>query len=97
MPINGYLLPVISGNTKFLSFNRLLQEPIPECNVADKATSLSRLMKVPAVIVTGMVVVVISTTWSFLDPTLEPHLRQVSQFPASKTPSLVQFQIFSLI
>lgn len=36
-----------------------------------------KLLGVPAVLVTGSVVVIVSSTWSLLDPTLEPHLRQV--------------------
>lgn len=41
-------------------------------------SSVMALVKVPAVIMTGLVVVVVSSVWSFLDPTLEPHLRQVN-------------------
>ncbi|KAK3913393.1 MFS-type transporter SLC18B1 [Frankliniella fusca] len=40
--------------------------------------SLWQLLKVPSVMVTGLVIVVGSNTWGFLDPTLEPHLRQFS-------------------
>lgn len=43
-------------------------------------SSVLALIKVPAVLMTGLVVVVISSVWSFLDPTLEPHLRQVNKF-----------------
>lgn len=46
-------------------------------SVTNKKTTVFKLIKVPAVFVTGMVVVIISSTWAFLDPTLEPHLRQV--------------------
>lgn len=48
-----------------------------ECNIASKSTSIFKLLRVPAVIITGLVVVIVSSTWAFLDPTLEPHLRQV--------------------
>ena len=47
-------------------------------NVTSKKTSIIKLIKVPAVFITGMVVVIVSSTWAFLDPTLEPHLRQVT-------------------
>lgn len=46
-------------------------------SVTNKKTTVFKLIKVPAVFVTGMVVVIISSSWAFLDPTLEPHLRQV--------------------
>lgn len=49
-------------------------------DVTSKNTTVFKLIKVPAVCITGMVVVIVSSTWSFLDPTLEPHLRQVKFF-----------------
>lgn len=39
------------------------------------------MLKVPSVILIGIVVVVVSSTWAFLDPTLEPHLRQFNLTP----------------
>lgn len=36
--------------------------------------SFGRLYKIPSVIVISAIIVVASNTWSFLDPTLEPHL-----------------------
>ncbi|CAH1183609.1 unnamed protein product [Phaedon cochleariae] len=50
-------------------------------NVTNKSTSMLKLIKVPAVIVTCMVVMIVSSTWAFLDPTLEPHLRQFNLSP----------------
>lgn len=50
---------------------------ISDCNFSGKTNSMLELIKVPAVVMTGFVVIVVSSTWSFLDPTLEPHLRQV--------------------
>lgn len=38
---------------------------------------MTQLCKIPAVMVTASVIVMTSITWGFLDPTLEPHLRQV--------------------
>lgn len=35
-----------------------------------------RLFTIPSIIITGLVIVIVSNTWAFLDPTLEPHLRQ---------------------
>lgn len=39
---------------------------------------MMKLFRVPAVLVTGLVIAVVSSTWAFLDPTLEPHLREVA-------------------
>lgn len=44
-----------------------------------KTGSLLELVRVPSVIMISLVIVVISNTWGFLDPTLEPHLREVSK------------------
>ena len=41
-----------------------------------KTTSIIGLFKIPSIIITGLVIVIVSNTWAFLDPTLEPHLRQ---------------------
>ncbi|XP_060810383.1 MFS-type transporter SLC18B1-like [Amyelois transitella] len=41
-----------------------------------KTASIMQLVKIPSIIITGLVIVIVSNTWAFLDPTLEPHLRQ---------------------
>ncbi|GLG93155.1 Vesicular acetylcholine transporter [Gryllus bimaculatus] len=43
--------------------------------------SLSQLLRLPSVIIISMVIVVASNTWGFLDPTLEPHLREFHLTP----------------
>jgi MFS family permease len=43
-----------------------------------KSGSILEVLRVPSVIVIGLVVIVSAANWGFLDPTLEPHLRQVS-------------------
>jgi len=50
-------------------------------SVSSRRTSVLKLIKVPAVLIIGLVVVVVSSTWAFLDPTLEPHLRQFNLTP----------------
>lgn len=35
------------------------------------------MVKIPQVLIVCTIIVVVSITWSFLDPTLEPHLRKV--------------------
>ncbi|GLG93156.1 Synaptic vesicular amine transporter [Gryllus bimaculatus] len=42
--------------------------------------SLSQLLRLPSVIIISMVIVVASNTWGFLDPTLEPHLREKKKY-----------------
>lgn len=39
--------------------------------------SLFKLIQIPSMLVIFLIIVVSSNAWSFLDPTLEPHLRQV--------------------
>lgn len=52
---------------------------ISDTRVDNKSGSMLQLMGIPAVMVTASVIVMTSITWGFLDPTLEPHLRQVSK------------------
>lgn len=66
IPINCILLPQVDES---------------EFSVGDKSASVFKLIKIPAVMVTGLIVVVVSSAWAFLDPTLEPHLRQFSLSP----------------
>ncbi|XP_067013880.2 MFS-type transporter SLC18B1 [Anabrus simplex] len=51
------------------------------CSVGKSTGSLMKLIKLPSVIIISMVIVVISNTWGFLDPTLEPHLREFDLSP----------------
>lgn len=46
--------------------------------VRPKSGSILEVLQVPSVIVIGLVVIVSAANWGFLDPTLEPHLRQVN-------------------
>ncbi|KAK6637823.1 hypothetical protein RUM44_008245 [Polyplax serrata] len=45
-------------------------------NMKRKSGSFFKILKEPSVIVIGLVLVANSSVWGFLDPTLEPHLRQ---------------------
>ncbi|XP_050308679.1 MFS-type transporter SLC18B1-like [Anthonomus grandis grandis] len=65
IPLNMWLLPKVEDVE----------------NITSKKTTVFKLIKVPAVFVTGLVVVVVSSSWAFLDPTLEPHLRQFHLSP----------------
>ncbi|RZC41028.1 MFS-type transporter SLC18B1-like [Asbolus verrucosus] len=48
-----------------------------------KSGSFTKLMKLTPVVVTCFIIVVIAMTWSFLDPTLEPHLRKFKLSPGN--------------
>lgn len=54
----------------------LLNHSNDEYTPGRKTGSIFRLFKIPSIIITGLVIVIVSNTWAFLDPTLEPHLRQ---------------------
>ncbi|KAL1124503.1 hypothetical protein AAG570_001129, partial [Ranatra chinensis] len=50
---------------------------LPAISGSGKGTqhaSFAKLFKIPAVSIIGAIIIVASNTWSFLDPTLEPHL-----------------------
>lgn len=40
--------------------------------------SFRAIIKIPQILIVCAIIVVVSITWSFLDPTLEPHLRKVN-------------------
>uniref|UniRef100_A0A0K8SF02 Major facilitator superfamily (MFS) profile domain-containing protein n=2 Tax=Lygus hesperus TaxID=30085 RepID=A0A0K8SF02_LYGHE len=75
--VGGFGLPFY-----FLGSIMILMIPItcsflPTIQGGSKGTehaSFTKLFKIPAVAVIGLIVIVASNTWSFLDPTLEPHL-----------------------
>lgn len=79
--IGGFGLPFYS-----LGFLMILLIPtnwnmIPSIDGSSKGThhaSFGKLFKIPAVSVIGSIIVVASNTWSFLDPTLEPHLSRLN-------------------
>ncbi|XP_026680170.1 uncharacterized protein LOC113467894 [Diaphorina citri] len=43
-----------------------------------QTTSLFKLLKIPSVLLIAITVVIASNVWAFLDPTLEPHLRDLN-------------------
>lgn len=79
--LGGFGLPFYSLGVIMVAFvpiNFFLLPAESGFGVNQSSGSLWQLLKVPSVLVTGLVVVVGSNTWGFLDPTLEPHLRQFS-------------------
>ncbi|PSN30862.1 hypothetical protein C0J52_20666 [Blattella germanica] len=61
--------------------NFCLLPPGDACNMEKKIGSLLELIQIPSVIMISLVIVVVSNTWGFLDPTLEPHLREFKMTP----------------
>ncbi|CAB3369675.1 Hypothetical predicted protein [Cloeon dipterum] len=56
--------------------------PAAEANEPrQKAGSILEVLRVPSVVVIGLVVIVSAANWGLLDPTLEPHLRQYNLTP----------------
>ncbi|XP_026484809.1 MFS-type transporter SLC18B1-like [Vanessa tameamea] len=77
--IGGFGLPFYSlGIVMVLTvpINFFLLTDCDEYVSGSKTASILRLFKIPSIIITGLVIVIVSNTWAFLDPTLEPHLRQ---------------------
>ncbi|XP_017781207.1 PREDICTED: MFS-type transporter SLC18B1-like isoform X2 [Nicrophorus vespilloides] len=82
--LGGFDLPFfVLGITMILiiPINVWLLPSLKEFNMNNNSISVLKLIKLPAVIITGLIVVVASSTWAFLDPTLEPHLRQFDLAP----------------
>ncbi|XP_026763916.2 MFS-type transporter SLC18B1-like [Galleria mellonella] len=77
--IGGFGLPFYSLGILMVftvPINYFLLTDCEEYVSGSKSTSILRLVKIPSIIITALVIVVVSNTWAFLDPTLEPHLRQ---------------------
>ncbi|CAB3231381.1 unnamed protein product [Arctia plantaginis] len=77
--IGGFGLPFYTlGIIMVLTvpINYFLLTDCEEYVSGSKTASIIGLFKIPSIIITGLVIVIMSNTWAFLDPTLEPHLRQ---------------------
>ncbi|CAH2068835.1 unnamed protein product, partial [Iphiclides podalirius] len=77
--IGGFGVPFYSlGVVMVLTvpINFYLLSDCEEYVSGSKTASILRLFRIPSIIITGLVIVIVSNTWAFLDPTLEPHLRQ---------------------
>ncbi|XP_044751542.1 MFS-type transporter SLC18B1-like [Coccinella septempunctata] len=55
--------------------NIYLLPKLEKFTMEQKAGSFTKLLRLPSVLVTCLILVVVAATWGFLDPTLEPHLR----------------------
>ncbi|CAF4780229.1 unnamed protein product [Pieris macdunnoughi] len=79
--IGGFGLPFYSLGIVMVftvPINMFLLPDYEEHATGSKPASIWKLFKIPSIIITGLVIVIMSNTWAFLDPTLEPHLRQFS-------------------
>ncbi|CAG9768967.1 unnamed protein product [Ceutorhynchus assimilis] len=76
--IGGFGLPfyVVGIITIVIAFLNLFLLARPEKNQLEKSESLINLLRLPPVLVTCTLLIVTSMTISYLDPTLEPHLRK---------------------
>ncbi|XP_050673368.1 MFS-type transporter SLC18B1-like [Leptidea sinapis] len=77
--IGGFGVPFYSLGIVMIIVVPINMILLPDCEEyvsGSKTASILRLFKIPSIIITGFVIVIVSNTWAFLDPTLEPHLRQ---------------------
>lgn len=82
--LGGFQLPFFVLGVAMIAvtpINVLLLPPVNDFVVGTGGGSILKLLKVPAVIITSIVIIVISSIWAFLDPTLEPHLREFDLSP----------------
>ncbi|KAL3281188.1 hypothetical protein HHI36_004405 [Cryptolaemus montrouzieri] len=81
-PFNRFRLAKAKSQTE-ISKIKLPEEEAryTEYTVERKAGSFTKLLSLPSVLVTCVILVVVAATWGFLDPTLEPHLRQFNLTP----------------
>ncbi|XP_063230677.1 MFS-type transporter SLC18B1-like [Bacillus rossius redtenbacheri] len=82
--VGGFGLPFYSLGVimvVFVPINSLLLPPSDASDSVRKSGSFLKLMRLPSVAIVSLVIVVASNMWGFLDPTLEPHLRQFKLRP----------------
>lgn len=78
-PLNMLVIPRIESNiiiSLFVFINVFYSFFVAQPSTKADG-SFRRLIKVPHILIVCAIIVVVSLTWSFLDPTLEPHLRKV--------------------
>ncbi|XP_066143495.1 MFS-type transporter SLC18B1-like [Euwallacea fornicatus] len=76
--VGGFSLPFyVSGSIAIvIAVVNMFVLPQPKKEVLEKGGSLINLLRLPSVFVTCVMTVVVAVSVSFLDPTLEPHLRE---------------------
>ncbi|KAG5892968.1 hypothetical protein JTB14_015013 [Gonioctena quinquepunctata] len=80
----GFGLPFYVVGVVMVSIAPLNICVLPACEkfaVGQRSGSLTSLLKLTPVVMTCFIMVVVSMTWGFLDPTLEPHLRKFQLSP----------------
>ncbi|XP_049821942.1 MFS-type transporter SLC18B1-like [Aethina tumida] len=84
--IGGFSLPFYVVGliiTLLAPLNIYLLPTSEKCSLDVKTGSLLNLLKLPPVIFTCLIMVIVAMTWGFLDPTLEPHLRKFHLSPGN--------------
>ncbi|XP_073987697.1 MFS-type transporter SLC18B1-like [Rhodnius prolixus] len=77
----GFGLPFYSLGAMMIFLIPTTWNMLPSISGAAKGTehaSFAKLFKIPSVFIIGAIIVVASNTWSYLDPTLEPHLSRLN-------------------
>ncbi|XP_025834587.1 MFS-type transporter SLC18B1 isoform X2 [Agrilus planipennis] len=80
----GFGLPfyvVGSFTIAMVPLNLCLLSTSKEYSNEEKEVSFRNTLKIPSVLITCFIIIVVAITWSFLEPTLEPHLRKFSLSP----------------
>ncbi|XP_030765436.1 MFS-type transporter SLC18B1-like isoform X3 [Sitophilus oryzae] len=78
----GLSFYVVGVATILIAFLNIYLLANPEKNDLEKSGSLLNLLKLPSVLITCLIIIISSMTSSFLEPTLEPHLRKFNLTPS---------------
>uniref|UniRef100_A0A224XNB2 Putative mfs-type transporter slc18b1-like protein n=1 Tax=Panstrongylus lignarius TaxID=156445 RepID=A0A224XNB2_9HEMI len=79
--VGGFGLPFYSLGALMILLIPITWNLLPSISGSAKGSehaSFAKLFKIPSVFIIGAIIVVASNTWSYLDPTLEPHLSRLN-------------------
>ncbi|KAK9510240.1 hypothetical protein O3M35_005067 [Rhynocoris fuscipes] len=79
--VGGFGLPFYSLGALMIVLIPTTWNMLPSISGSAKGTehaSFGKLFKIPSVFIIGAIIIVASNTWSYLDPTLEPHLSRLN-------------------
>lgn len=106
VPLHIYLMPPIKGkyerfctSTNIITLLTCLKKKKPDNVKASQAVGsrskgVIKLLIIPSAFVVGAVITVTSNFWASLDPTLEPHLREVRMFLSYRYEDIIPFFFF---
>ncbi|XP_076257050.1 MFS-type transporter SLC18B1-like isoform X1 [Rhynchophorus ferrugineus] len=82
--VGGFGLPfyVVGIATVLIACLNIFLLEKPQKTDLEKSGSLMNLLKLPSVLITCLITIITSMTNSYLDPTLEPHLRKFNLSPS---------------